>query len=561
MVKMIIILSSAGILIIGSSIYLTELIVQNQTEQIMRYKMNQVRILADDAHVRIKTIATIMNTTSNSPVFGTIKNAELVDEKLHGIPNDVEPEKREIATRLLANCKDLDYVFFLLPDGKMYFLEPYVQQLNLTKNNFSYRDYYKGVMSTHNQYISEVYVSDNNKHRVVSIATPVYSKTNGSFIGLWVGALNLQSMDDSLNLIDLGNNGRLIYLDQHGNVVADSNKNHVSASQFENLEGYMNARNGKEGTSVEMINNEKMLIAYTPLKILGNTWVVLLVQPYGDAYYTEIATQDMLFVYVLVIVVILIISGFYVYRLTRQKTILMEKLREADIKKEEFTAMVTHELKTPLVTINGYSEMLREPGFLGTLNAEQDDAISRIHESSIKLDRLIGDMLDTQKLDLQKMKFDKENFSGRIFMQEMVDMFSPMMQDKKIEFVNSTTDDLTVYGDKSRLTQVFGNLIRNSIDFVPEKCGRIEIGMQQDSDKAVFYVKDNGAGIPKDKQPYLFKKFYQIDTSLKRKHGGTGLGLVICKGIVDALGGKIWFESEEGKGTSFYFSIPTSNKL
>lgn len=561
MVKMIIILSSAGILIIGSSIYLTELIVQNQTEQIMRYKMNQVRILADDAHVRIKTIATIMNTTSNSPVFGTIKNAELVDEKLHGIPNDVEPEKREIATRLLANCKDLDYVFFLLPDGKMYFLEPYVQQLNLTKNNFSYRDYYKGVMSTHNQYISEVYVSDNNKHRVVSIATPVYSKTNGSFIGLWVGALNLQSMDDSLNLIDLGNNGRLIYLDQHGNVVADSNKNHVSASQFENLEGYMNARNGKEGTSVEMINNEKMLIAYTPLKILGNTWVVLLVQPYGDAYYTEIATQDMLFVYVLVIVVILIISGFYVYRLTRQKTILMEKLREADIKKEEFTAMVTHELKTPLVTINGYSEMLREPGFLGTLNAEQDDAISRIHESSIKLDRLIGDMLDTQKLDLQKMKFDKENFSGRIFMQEMVDMFSPMMQDKKIEFVNSTTDDLTVYGDKSRLTQVFGNLIRNSIDFVPEKYGRIEIGMQQDSDKAVFYVKDNGAGIPKDKQPYLFKKFYQIDTSLKRKHGGTGLGLVICKGIVDALGGKIWFESEEGKGTSFYFSIPTSNKF
>lgn len=561
MVKMIIILSSAGILIIGSSIYLTELIVQNQTEQIMRYKMNQVRILADDAHVRIKTIATIMNTTSNSPVFGTITSTALVDEKLHGIPNDVEPEKREIANRLLANCKDLDYVFFLLPDGKMYFLEPYIQQLNLTKNNFSYRDYYKGVMSTHNQYISEVYVSDNNKHHVVSIATPVYSKTNGSFTGLWVGALNLQSIDNSLNLIDLGNNGRLIYLDQHGNVVADSIKDHVSASQFENLESYTDAQNGKEGTSVEMINNEKMLIAYTPLKILGNTWVVLLVQPYGDAYYTEIATQETLFVYVFVIVVILIISGFYVYRLTRQKTILMEKLKEADIKKEEFTAMVTHELKTPLVTINGYSEMLREPGFLGTLNEEQDNAISRIHESSMKLDRLIGDMLDAQKLDLQKMKFIKENFSGRTFVQEMVDMFSPMMQNKKIEFVNSTTDDLIVYGDKNRLTQVFGNLIRNSIDFVPEKHGRIEIGMQQDSGKAVFYVKDNGTGIPKDKQEYIFKKFYQIDTSLKRKHGGTGLGLVICKGIVDALGGKIWFESKEGKGTSFYFSIPASNKL
>ena len=96
---------------------------------------------------------------------------------------------------------------------------------------------------------------------------------------------------------------------------------------------------------------------------------------------------------------------------------------------------------------------------------------------------------------------------------------------------------------------------KNSADFVPEN-GRIEINAQSKDGKVVFYVKDNGIGIPKEKQDDLFKKFYQIDTSFKRKHGGTGLGLVICKGIMEGLDGNIWLESDDGKGATFYFSLP-----
>ncbi|MDE1769015.1 MAG: ATP-binding protein, partial [Thaumarchaeota archaeon] len=110
--------------------------------------------------------------------------------------------------------------------------------------------------------------------------------------------------------------------------------------------------------------------------------------------------------------------------------------------------------------------------------------------------------------------------------------------------------------DPDRLSQVFANLIKNSVDFVPKSDGVIEINAHGENNQVVFYVKDNGSGIPKEKQENLFKKFYQIDTSLKRSHGGTGLGLVICKGIAEALGGKIWFESEIGKGATFYFTIP-----
>jgi len=98
--------------------------------------------------------------------------------------------------------------------------------------------------------------------------------------------------------------------------------------------------------------------------------------------------------------------------------------------------------------------------------------------------------------------------------------------------------------------------VLNSADFTPAKQGKIEIGARSEDSKIVFYVKDNGAGIPKETQPIMFKKFYQADTSLTRKHAGTGLGLVVCKGIIEGLGGKIWFESQPGTGTSFFFTVP-----
>jgi len=99
-------------------------------------------------------------------------------------------------------------------------------------------------------------------------------------------------------------------------------------------------------------------------------------------------------------------------------------------------------------------------------------------------------------------------------------------------------------------------LIRNATDFVPEKKGIIEIGTSEENNLITFYVKDNGIGISKENVDKLFIKFYQVDTSARRKHGGTGLGLVICKGIVEGLGGKIWIDSEEGKGTTVLFTIP-----
>lgn len=109
---------------------------------------------------------------------------------------------------------------------------------------------------------------------------------------------------------------------------------------------------------------------------------------------------------------------------------------------------------------------------------------------------------------------------------------------------------------KKRVREIFINLIQNSADFVADQDGRIEIGAKDDGEFIQFHVTDNGIGIPKDKQEKLFAKYFQVETSQARRYGGTGLGLSICKELTEGMNGKIWLESEEGEGTTFFFTIP-----
>jgi len=239
-----------------------------------------------------------------------------------------------------------------------------------------------------------------------------------------------------------------------------------------------------------------------------------------------------------------------IMKLQLVETKKMEKLKDG------FVSMMTHELKTPLTPIRGHCEMLKEPGLLGNLNQDQLNSIDKIAESALRLEKLIGDVMLAQRLEIGQMTYDKRKFEVTEFMSDIYNDYSQIMKNKQIKFVNSTQENLTLWTDKNRVRQIIDNLIQNAVDFTPKDNGMIEIGAMSDDNKVVFYVKDNGVGIQKDVQPTMFKKFYQVDASHRRKHTGTGLGLVICKGIAEGLGGGIWFESEPGKNTIFYFNIP-----
>lgn len=233
---------------------------------------------------------------------------------------------------------------------------------------------------------------------------------------------------------------------------------------------------------------------------------------------------------------------------------MTESLKESEKQKDEFSSMVSHELKTPLTPLMAYSEMLKNKT-LGPLNKDQQTAATAISSASMRLENLISELLDAKKLALGKLDIHKKEFLPSELINKLVLDIDPLVKSKGISVITSSAKTRS-YSDPDRIYQVLTNLATNAIKAVPEKTGKIEIALKDEEKNILFYIKDNGIGIPKEKQSKLFTKFYQVDTSLTRKFGGTGLGLTICKGIVEKLGGKIWAESDEGMGATFYFTIP-----
>ena len=245
----------------------------------------------------------------------------------------------------------------------------------------------------------------------------------------------------------------------------------------------------------------------------------------------------------------------------RSEISVLEKIQH---QKDEFFAVASHELKTPLYQISGYSELLLSER-LGQLNPKQLDALKVLVDGSEKLDKLITNIIEAQKLEMDETKLASKPIDVGDLLSLVYKDNKFIMSEKSIEFVNSFTPPkkLIIKSDKYIIANVFSILIQNAIDFVPKKTGRVEIGAftQNKNNKIVFYVKDNGIGIIRDKQKVIFKKFYQVDASAGRKKGGIGLGLAICKKKVEKLGGRIWVESEaEGKGATFYFSLKKGDK-
>jgi len=255
-------------------------------------------------------------------------------------------------------------------------------------------------------------------------------------------------------------------------------------------------------------------------------------------------------------VFIITLSSSAIFHYTLKEK-LADELKEIDTKKEEFTSMVTHELKTPLTPILGWLSVLDKGDLLGTLNDKQKTAVRKILTNSRRLNNLISDLLDAQKLDLGKMSYDITTVDINSMITDLVDNFQPTADTKKIKIFDSTTETLEIKSDKSRIEQVINNLVYNAIDFVPNDTGTIEIKAHISDTNLIISIKDNGKGVNKEDQEHLFKKFYQADTSATRKHGGTGLGLSICSGICEGLGGNMsLISSVQNHETIFFISLP-----
>ena len=232
-----------------------------------------------------------------------------------------------------------------------------------------------------------------------------------------------------------------------------------------------------------------------------------------------------------------------------------KRLENLNEMKSEFISIVSHDLRTPLTSIkNAVGLLITEKA--GKLNKTQINFMSMAERNIDRLARLINDLLDLSKLEAGKMKLQFAEIDIKRIMQLSVETFKSRADDKSIELTMNLPEVLpNVYVDSDRIEQVFANLIDNALKFTSEG-GKIVVSARKIQDKVEVSVEDTGVGISADNKQHIFDQFYQTEDTLSRKTGGTGLGLSIVKQLIDAHGGKISVESEEGKGSRFFFAIP-----
>jgi signal transduction histidine kinase len=248
---------------------------------------------------------------------------------------------------------------------------------------------------------------------------------------------------------------------------------------------------------------------------------------------------------------------------------LYDEVQRANLAKSEFVSFVAHELKNPMTSIKGYSELLAA-GSVGGINEMQTNFLSTIRSNVERMSALVSDLNDNAKIEAGRLRLDYRPVDVAEVVDDVVRSTKRQVDDKRQDIDLSLPTQLPqVWADRIRVGQVLTNLVSNAHKYTPEG-GKILVGAEAtlnkwDSDGAKrvvhLWVKDDGIGISAEDQSKIFQKFFRSDDSKAREAPGTGLGLNITKSLVEMQGGRIWFDSEFRKGTTFHFTVPIAEGL
>lgn len=232
---------------------------------------------------------------------------------------------------------------------------------------------------------------------------------------------------------------------------------------------------------------------------------------------------------------------------------------EVDPLKSAFLAIISHELRTPLTEIIAAASVL-DDGYLGPLNQEQRRYLQMIESSAGNLNKIIQDLLSYAQLQADAVETMTEPTTLCDLVNACVDLHRLQMDEKRLHLILRLAPELPPLGlDRMKMTRVFSNLISNAVTFTPPG-GRIMVRTRSDDQGQALDVVDNGIGIPKLRQPHVFESFYQAQDPMTRQTGGLGIGLAYTRRIVQAHGGRITFESIEGKGSKFTVWLPSDSR-
>ena len=238
--------------------------------------------------------------------------------------------------------------------------------------------------------------------------------------------------------------------------------------------------------------------------------------------------------------------------LTAEKDKVQQETLELMNRKDDFLSIASHELKTPVTSLKAYTQLLQMDA-IENADKSRESMLSKMDSQIDKLTSLITDLLDTSKMQHGKLIYNKTFFQLNELTKEIVEEIQVTNASHEIRIEKNTP--LQLYADRERISQVLSNLLSNAIKYCPD-CEKIIVRLEKAGETAICSVQDFGNGIIKAQQSKIFERFYRVTGNNLHTYPGLGLGLFIAKEIIERHKGKIWFESEEGKGSTFYFSLP-----
>ena len=554
----------------------------------------------------------ILETTASLSEIKDFATIRFINPALHGIPASVDKPKHKVAGLVLKYSEIFEYVMLLQAEGSVYMLEPYDLQIKLSHHNLAFTDWYKKLMSTGKTVISDLHISPVTQRPTVVIATPVRSSA-GKIIGIWTGALKLEELSET-GRGGLENETPLHYgyvTDNRGLVIAhQANLKYVQEqTDFGSVPPVRAALSGQRGATqfIDPIEREEKLGAYLPLS--GSGWAVVYVVPTTIAFapMNELARNIILIAaglaallgFVSWIIVRQIVrplgqltaaaatigTGNFTQRielrtddeigrlseefnrmaasLSDKEAQLRDYAAQLEQKVEERTVELTrsnadlaqfayvasHDLQEPLRMVSSFMQLI-EQRYKDKLDAAGTEFINYAVDGANRMQTMINDLLIFSRVGTRGKPF--EPIDCEVILDQTLTNLQMAIEDSQAII---TRDPLpTVMADDTQMVQLFQNLIGNAIKFRRQEQLRVHISAQAKEEEWVFSVRDNGTGIDPQYAERIFVIFQRLHS--KEEYPGTGIGLAVCKRVVERHGGKIWVESQPGQGSTFYFTIP-----
>ena len=276
--------------------------------------------------------------------------------------------------------------------------------------------------------------------------------------------------------------------------------------------------------------------------IIGSTLTAYAI---GTRYIEE---PELVALIVLLITAILFIIAVIITR-------SFERLAEASRMKSEFISVVSHQLRSPLSNLRWAIELLMS-GRLGKIEEKQTEYFRILKENSGRMGELVSDLLIVSRIETATLPQKRKEISLEDLIKKLISEFEPFAQASNVEIEFKSEENLPkILADPSQIRLVVENLLDNAVRYIKDR-GKVKMLLSRRGQNLYFEIEDNGVGIPKEDQKYIFQKFFRSENILRYQTQGSGLGLYISKAIIERSGGKIGFKSQEGVGSTFWFTLP-----